>query len=820
MKRIGIALPLGLPERGGVHALDLALQIVRKGLLPTLLDVAGRLDMDPLRRRLLAPALDEYDGNRALIARNPGRQLPFPVLHALGDRLSFGSALGDTPGRPDIGLAFFAHSDIPAENLQRAAALPLIVAASSWHARVLRDRGLGNVVNCPPGVDPALFHPAPRSGLFPERFTIYCAGPLSYRKGHDLVVAAFRVFHQRHPEALLVCGWGNSRPENLGELAGSPHVDGLPEAADGTLRLAPWLARNGIAPEAVIDLGRVPHGEMPGMLRECDLAVFPGRATLGTPLSVMEAMACGLPAVLAPNTGHLDLLGDHVYVLKEQRDLGRLNGDPGKAGWGESAVEELLAAMERVHNKRAEALAKGRAAARFMESWAWDRQAERLLAAIRRAAAGAPVPAPTASEDYRWGLCLHRGGRYAEAQDVYGKILARAPDHVGARMDRGHARRKLDDTAGAEADFRTLLAARPDHPQALQCLGNLLQRQGKIEEGIACLRRALGAADTPSIHWDLAWSLLLRGRYSEAWPHFEHRHAALGLRTPGPAKPRWDGRPVAAGTMLVLDEQGLGDTLQFLRFLPRIPLGGGGRVIFAGKPGTLSVVRRLLPEGDVYNWDKPLPRSQAWVPLMSLPRCLGVMRPEDVCPPFPGKLAEPERVVQWRPRVRGGDDRPVVGLCWRGNPDFWGDAARSPGLAVLKPLLAVEGLRFVSLQVGPGRREIAELGLGEVLDDVGGAVEAAGADVLDTLAVLESCDFVISSCTSMVHMTGLAGRPGRVLLSARPDWRWMTGRSDTPWYPMLKLIRQRAPGDWAGVAQEAVTELAAWRDQTNNVSEE
>ncbi|MBT0963459.1 glycosyltransferase [Denitromonas iodatirespirans] len=812
MKRIGIALPLGAHGSAGAHALDLTLQLVLKGLRPTLLDMAGHVAVDPLRRRLLAPALDQYARTRTLVARNPGRQLPFPVLHALGERLSAGRTMGDSPGRPDIGLAFFTHVDIPPEHLQRAAALPLIVAASSWHTRVLRDRGLDNVVNCPPGVDPALFHPAPRGGLFPERFAIFCSGPLSYRKGHDLLLAAFRVFHQRHPEALLVCAWGQSPPEAPDELAASLHIDGCPGVVDGMLQLAPWLARNGVAPAAVVDLGRVPHGQMPGILRECDLAVFPGRATHGIPRAVMEALACGLPAVLSANTGHLDLLGEHVYVLKAQGDIGRLRGDPGKAGWGESSVEELLAAMESAYRRRAEASAKGRAAARFMESLQSSRQVDRLLAAIRRADAGIPVPAPKLSEDYRWGLCLHRGGQYAEAQAVYDEILERAPDHVGARMDRGHVRRELGDAAGSEADFRTLLAARPDHPQALHGLGNLLKRRGAIEESITCLRRALRAADTPSIHWDLAWCLLLLGRYRDAWPHFEHRHAALGLRTPAADKPRWDGQPVVAGTLLVLDEQGLGDTLQFLRFLPRIPTGPGGRVIFAGKPATLSVVRRILPEADVFDWDQALPRTQAWVPLMSLPHCLGVTRPEEICPPSPcpGALVEPARVAQWRRQVRGNDDRPVVGLCWRGNPDFSGDAVRSPGLAVLQPILAVAGLRFVSLQVGPGRREIADLGLGDILHDVGGAIEADGANVLDTLAVLESCDLVLTSCTSMAHMAGLAGRPGRVLLSTRSDWRWMTGRSDSPWYPSLRLIRQRSPGDWAGVAQAVAADLADW----------
>jgi hypothetical protein len=272
---------------------------------------------------------------------------------------------------------------------------------------------------------------------------------------------------------------------------------------------------------------------------------------------------------------------------------------------------------------------------------------------------------------------------------------------------------------------------------------------------------------------------------------------------------------VTASTLLVLDEQGLGDTLQFLRFLPLIPLGAGGRIIFAGKPAMLPVVHRLLPAADVFSWDGPLPPSQCWVPLMSLPERLGVMAPAHLPAPqpLPGSLAEAGRVSRWRPLVRDADDNtPVVALCWRGNPDFSGDSWRSPGLAALLPLLRVAGIRFVSLQVGTGRQEITALQLGHRIVDIGARIEAEGGRVLDTLAALESCDFVISSCTSVAHMAGITGMPGCVLLSTRPDWRWMTDRADSPWYPSLRLVRQRSQGDWSSVVAKASELLQSWRN--------
>lgn len=813
MKRIGIGWTVGLSNGDGDYPLNLALQFTRKGMRPILLSVAEHFEPDALRRRLLMPALDEYFVNRNAFARNRGRALPFPVLHPLGDRLTFTASADNTPGSPDIGQVFSEHVDISVENLKRAANWPLIIAGSSWNTRVLRDKGLTNVVNCPLGIDHTLYHPAPRDGLFPDRFVVFSGGMLEYRKGHDIVIAAFRTFRQRHPEALLVCDWPSPSLEGMRGLAASPHIDGLPEMVNGTLQITPWLTRNGIPAEAAIVLDLMHNSQMPGILRECDLTVFPSRCEAGTNRSAMEALACGLPTVLSGNTGHLDLVGDHVYVLKEQGHVASMTGDPGKEGWGECAVEELLEVMERAYARRSEAGEKGRAGARFMKDWTWDRQIDRLLAAINSVVAGMPVPPPSVEEDYAWGLRLHRAGRLAEAERVYDTVIQHAPEHLGARGDRGNARRDRGDIAGAEADFRSVLTIRPGYPKALHSLGNLLRRDGRLEEAADCLRRAIAGANTPSLHWDLAFTLLLMGRYAEAWPHFDHRHAALGLRTADPAKPRWDGQPVVNGTLLVLDEQGLGDTMQFLRFLKHIPVGPAGRVIFAGKPATLSAVRRILPAADVFRWDQPLPRSQAWVPLMSLPGRLGVRRPEDIPPPALGTLVEAERVARWRPLVRGADDRPVVGLCWRGNPDFPGDALRSPGLAVLRPVLDVEGLRFVSLQVGPGRREIADLGLGNHLADLGAAIEEAGPDVLDTLAVLESCDFVISCCTSVVHMAGLAVRPGRVLLAHRPDWRWMMDRVDSPWYPSLGLIRQRSPDDWVGVVAEAAAQLAIWRDR-------
>lgn len=793
MKRFGMVLPGEAGEAAWQYPLQLAVHAAGNGWRPFLVNGLPAMgDLAPLHRHALMLATEDDAGDPA--GEAPG----FPVLHWLGERLALPA--GRAAGRPDIGVARLHQTDIPAQHLRAVAQWPLILAASSWNRQLLRDKGLTNVLRCPPGIDLSLFHPASRAGLFPGRFLVFAGGPLTHRTGPDILAAAFSRFRQRHPEALLVAAWEAPDAEPC-----LPDATGLPVAA--------WLARNGLGPEAALDLGTVPQAALPAILRECDVAAFPSRCEGDPNPLAMAALACGVPTILSGNTGHLDLVGDHLYCLKDQREIAGESG--ARDGWGESSVEELLETLQRVHDRRHEARAKAQAAARYMLGWSWERQSATLLAAIEKAVAGAS-PTYGSREAYAWGICLHQAQQAAKAEQVYSAILERVPAHVGARMDRANIHRMTGDYRAAEADFRRVLGNRPDHAPALRSLGNMLRSTGRLEESARALRRSVDIDPRAAAHWDLAFTLLLQGRYAEAWPHFEHRHAALGLRTPEASLPRWDGGPLAGRTLLVLDEQGLGDTVQFLRFLPHIPsaarIGDGGRVIFAGKAETLSMAQRLLPPEDVFDWDRPFARTQCWAGLMSLPRLLGIRRPEDI----PGEplhaLRDPARIAAWRPKVRATDDRPVVGLCWRGNPYFVGDAKRSPGLAALRAILEVEGVRFVSLQVGRARREISDLGLERKLADIGGAVEAAGSDCLDTLAVLESCDLVISSCTSLAHMAGVIGRPAWVLLSDQPDWRWMMDREDSPWYPSLRLIRQRAPGDWAGVAATVADRLARWHD--------
>ncbi len=257
---------------------------------------------------------------------------------------------------------------------------PLVITGSSWNEWVLRQHGVDHVRTILQGVDPSLFHPATRAGVLPGRWFVFSSGKLEYRKGQDIVLAAFRVFSERHPEALLVTAWHNPWPALARSFAADGRAVPPPPDPDGGIDVPAWAAANGIKPERLIDLGAVPNTSMPSILREMDVAVFPSRCEGGTNLMAMECMACGVPVVLSRNTGHLDLIGeDNCYPLLDQQPL-RPGGEVADAppGPAESSVEELVETLEAVWRNRAEAARRGARAADRMRGFTWAHSAEAM----------------------------------------------------------------------------------------------------------------------------------------------------------------------------------------------------------------------------------------------------------------------------------------------------------------------------------------------------------------------------------------------------------------------------------------------------------
>ena len=378
----------------GIYAINMALHwhgdpdLAPLSALPfdpaELLDLPG---LDPAWRERLVPFAAASLAFQKTLREVPGPVLDVscPVLHPLYDQMRVAPLPdGNTVfGRPTIGMVFSMDTAINAAARERAGRFPLIVAGCRWNQQVLQDAGIGHVALVLQGIEPALFHPGPRSGRYKGRFAVFSGGKLEYRKGQDLVMRAFREFHRRHRDALLVTAWHSPWPGLSQSLAGEDSP-APPLQPGGGIDVPGWANSFGLPADAIIDLGTVPQPRMPALLREMDVALFPNRCECGTNLVAMEAMACGLPTILSANTGHLDLMTpDNSYALTRQKPVepGRANVG-GSDGWGESDEEEILAQLEAVYRNPDEAARRGAKAAATLAQLPWQRQVQALKETI------------------------------------------------------------------------------------------------------------------------------------------------------------------------------------------------------------------------------------------------------------------------------------------------------------------------------------------------------------------------------------------------------------------------------------------------------
>lgn len=366
----------------GVYGLNLVLELLRRGQpTPICLDnIVTETMPDDVKERL-QPVVNFREQNISQMYRQ-GKVAALKdsiALHAMGNRLEWGLVSDAFVGDVNVGVIFFEYTDFPAAACDRAARLEMIVAGSSWNSEVLAAQNLTQVRTVLQGVDTHIFRPRPRTDRFGDRFVVFSGGKLDFRKGQDIVLAAFRHFQHRHDDVVLATAWHNVWPLTALGFMDSPYDTGLPDVTvDNRLDIEKWAAANGIMPDRFIDIGLIPNEEMPNHLRDVDVAVFPNRCEGGTNLVAMEAMACGIPCILSQNTGHLDLIGsERCYALGRQQPV-EIPGS-GTDGWGESDVEELLEAMEDAYQNRTAAKRKGEAGADFMRELSWPNQIGKLL---------------------------------------------------------------------------------------------------------------------------------------------------------------------------------------------------------------------------------------------------------------------------------------------------------------------------------------------------------------------------------------------------------------------------------------------------------
>jgi Flp pilus assembly protein TadD len=355
----------------------------------------------------------------------------------------------------------------------------------------------------------------------------------------------------------------------------------------------------------------------------------------------------------------------------------------------------------------------------------------------------------------------------------------------------------------ARTHVQEALRLRPDFAEAHNNLGNVHHAQGQMEEALACFQRSVELKPAyPDPHLNRALGLLLKGEWSEGWAEYEWRWKLRTVRRRTFRQPLWDGTPLEGRTILLHGEQGLGDTLNFIRYAPLVQARGGRVVVVCQKPLTplLSGCRgidRLLA------FDEPLPDFDVHAPLLTLARLFGTM-PDNVPADVPYLHVAEDRVQRWRLWLTGYQGF-KVGIAWQGDRKHRSDRQRSAALAQFAPLAQVPGVHLVGLQKGAGSEQLRDCPF--AVTDLGTWLDNSGGAFLDTAAVMKNLDLVVCVDTALGHLAGGLGVPVWLALPFAPDWRWLRERADTPWYPTMRLFRQQGVGDWESVFMDMAAQL-------------
>jgi Tfp pilus assembly protein PilF len=403
------------------------------------------------------------------------------------------------------------------------------------------------------------------------------------------------------------------------------------------------------------------------------------------------------------------------------------------------------------------------------------------------------------------GVILYQRDRPDAALPLLEQAVALIPREPEFHNNLGLALAAADRTDEAIAAYRQALALKPDHATAWNNLGLALQAANQLPEAIDAFRAALRLAPGfAQAHWNLGLALLAHGAFAEGWREYDWRLAIpeLGGGLPAPAGPRWEGGDPAGRTLLLTSEQGLGDTLQFIRFASLLA-ARGARVLVRAQPALAPLLASAPGVAAVYGSGDALPAYDAHLPLLSVAGALGI--DADTLPrAVPYLACDPRLAPETAAQLAPWRDRVKVGLAWAGSRAHGNDRRRSCPLAALAPLLAMPGLAWFSLQKDDGEDQIAQVP--EARDLV---LLDARRDFERKAALMTALDLVVSVDTSTAHLAGALARPLWVLLPFAPDWRWQLERGDSPWYPTARLFRQTRAGDWPGVIGEVRRSLKA-----------
>jgi tetratricopeptide (TPR) repeat protein len=410
------------------------------------------------------------------------------------------------------------------------------------------------------------------------------------------------------------------------------------------------------------------------------------------------------------------------------------------------------------------------------------------------------------------GLVGLKAGKFQAAASLIESAISLRPKDPRLYSNCGEAYRRSGNMDLALQRLRRALELDPQNAGAWCNYGSLCREIGRIDEAIAAYRKAVAQDGThANAHYNLGLALLVNGNFIEGWQEYEYRWKALPhLLQRKFTQPRWNGQTLAHRTLFVSFEQGLGDILHFVRYLP-IFVRQGARVILECPRelqrllGRLEGIQCVLPSD-------PAPSFDFHLPLLSVPSVLGTT--EETIPREVPYLRAPSEISRmWRERLSEHAALRRIGICWAGNPNHVNDRNRSCRLSVLAPLACMGGVVFYSLQKGKAaeqcRYPIANM---KILD-----FTAELQDFADTAGLIENLDLVVTVDTAVAHLAGALGKPVWMLTPFDPDWRWLLHRSDSPWYPTMKIIRQTSRRDWNSISR-AIADLRFKTPDKNQAS--
>lgn len=411
------------------------------------------------------------------------------------------------------------------------------------------------------------------------------------------------------------------------------------------------------------------------------------------------------------------------------------------------------------------------------------------------------------------GAALHELKRFSEAVICYQKAIVIAPRMGEIHNNLGNSLIELGLFCDAAQSFTRAISLLSPSPVPFTARATALQALGKVAAAEEDCRKAISLDPTfAAAHWNLALNLLLQGEYRDGWREYEWRWQKADFTSPSRHTdiPLWNGSPLHGQNILLHAEQGFGDAIQFVRYVPLVA-ACGGNVVLECHPQLVSLFRSIKEAATVVSFNESVPVCSYQVPLLTLPRIFGTTL-QNIPSTCPYLTVSVERQRKWSALMSTYCQSPRIGIVWAGKS--YPDPLRSCCLADFAPVAEVGSATYFSLQLGSGAEEVNKPPPGMQLIDLTDHIN----DFADTAALIEQLDLIVSIDTAVAHLAGALGKPVFLLLPYAPDWRWLLDRSDSPWYPTARLFRQERPGDWSGVVRHVQRALMSCCDKMQNPS--